>query len=132
METKHLSRIPFGQLAIIALDNCRELGEKVNRHVVERRKRALSEQEQDFYLDEIKDSYLVPVNNVRFANGEGKAVLQQTVRGKDIYIISDVGNYSCTYKMFGITTHMGPDEHLGWETCTYCQPVYWCYQWIWC
>ncbi|HHU48840.1 MAG TPA: ribose-phosphate pyrophosphokinase [Clostridiales bacterium] len=112
METKHLSRIPFGQLAIIALDNCRELGEKVNRHVVERRKRALSEQEQDFYLDEIKDSYLVPVNNVRFANGEGKAVLQQTVRGKDIYIISDVGNYSCTYKMFGITTHMGPDEHF--------------------
>lgn len=38
METKHLSRIPFGQLAIIAMDNCRELGEKVNKHIVERRK----------------------------------------------------------------------------------------------
>ena len=112
MAMKHFSRIPFGQLAIIAMDNCRELGEKVNNHVVERRRRVRSENEQDSYLEEIKDSYIVPVDNVRFANGEGKAVLKQTVRGKDIYIISDVGNYSCTYKMFGINTHMGPDEHF--------------------
>ncbi|NMA64857.1 MAG: ribose-phosphate pyrophosphokinase [Clostridiaceae bacterium] len=112
MKMKHFSRIPFGQLAVIAMDNCRELGEKINKHVVARRKRVRSEHEQDFYLDEIKNNYMVPVNNVRFANGEGKAVLEQTVRGKDIYIISDVGNYSCTYKMFGITTHMGPDEHF--------------------
>jgi len=112
METKHLSRIPFGQLAIIAMDNCRELGEKVNKLILERRKKSLAESGQDIYLDEIKENYLVPVNNVRFANGEGKAVLQETVRGKDIYILSDVGNYSCTYKMFGITTHMGPDEHF--------------------
>jgi len=112
MAMKHFSRIPFGQLAIIAMDNCRELGEKVNNHVVERRRRVRSENEQDIYLEEIKESYIVPVDNVRFANGEGKAVLKQTVRGKDIYIISDVGNYSCTYKMFGINTHMGPDEHF--------------------
>jgi ribose-phosphate pyrophosphokinase len=112
MEIKSFSRIPFGQLAIIAMDNCRELGEKVNEHVVERRNRDWSEQNQNFYLDEIKESYMVEVDNVRFSNGEGKAVLRETIRGKDIYIISDVGNYSCTYKMFGITTHMGPDEHF--------------------
>jgi ribose-phosphate pyrophosphokinase len=112
MEGKPFSKIPFGQLAIIAMDNCRELGEKVNKHLVERRKSNIDDQQKDFYLDEIKDSYLVPVNNIRFSNGEGKATLSQTVRGKDIYIISDVGNYSCTYKMFGITTHMGPDEHF--------------------
>ena len=114
MHMKHPSRIPFGQLAILAMDNCRELGEKVNRHVVERRKQYWSEQEQyqDFYLNEIKDNYLVEVQSVRFANGEGKAVINETVRGKDIYIISDVGNYSCTYKMFGLETHMGPDEHF--------------------
>ncbi|HHY81628.1 MAG TPA: ribose-phosphate pyrophosphokinase [Clostridiales bacterium] len=112
MDTKPLSRIPFGQLAIIAMDNCRELGEKVNAHVVNRRKSYLADVDQNLYLDEIKDSYLVPVNNIRFSNGEGKATLNETVRGKDIYIISDVGNYSCTYTMFGITTHMGPDEHF--------------------
>ena len=112
MEIKSFSRIPFGQLAIIAMDNCRELGEKVNEQLVERRNRDRSEQHQNFYLDEIKESYMVEVDNVRFSNGEGKAVLNETIRGKDIYIISDVGNYSCTYKMFGITTHMGPDEHF--------------------
>ncbi|NLC45323.1 MAG: ribose-phosphate pyrophosphokinase [Clostridiales bacterium] len=112
MEIKSFSRIPFGQLAIIAMDNCRDLGMKVNEQVVERRNSDWSEQHQNFYLDEIKESYMVDVDNVRFSNGEGKAVLNETIRGKDIYIISDVGNYSCTYKMFGITTHMGPDEHF--------------------
>jgi ribose-phosphate pyrophosphokinase len=112
MDSKPFSRIPFGQLAIIAMDNCCKMGEKVNEHVVVRRKNDWSEQHQEFYLDEIKDSYLVSVNNVRFSNGEGKASLNETVRGKDIYILSDVGNYSCTYNMFGITTHMGPDEHF--------------------
>ncbi len=112
MEIKSFSRIPFGQLAIIAMNNCRELGEKVNEQVVDRRNRDWSEQNQNFYLDEIKESYMVDVDNVRFSNGEGKAVLRETIRGKDIYIISDVGNYSCTYKMFGVTTHMGPDEHF--------------------
>lgn len=63
MEMKHFSRIPFGQLAIIALDNCRELGEKVNNHVVERRQHDWDEHHQHVYLDEIKDSYLVPVND---------------------------------------------------------------------
>jgi ribose-phosphate pyrophosphokinase len=112
MENIHFSKIPFGQLAIIALDNCRELGEKINRHLVERRTKAQDGKQTDYYMDEIKSSYLVPVDCVRFSNGEGKAVLTETVRGKDIYIISDVGNYSCTYKMFGITTHVGPDEHF--------------------
>ena len=112
MDKKSISRIPFGQLAIIALENCRELGEKVNQELVRRRASDYADQSQEIYLDEIKDSYLVAVNNVRFSNGEGKATLNETVRGKDIYILSDVGNYSCTYKMFGITTHMGPDEHF--------------------
>ena len=112
MDIRPFSRIPFGQLAIIALDNCRDLGEKVNKHLVDRRNSNWTDQHQEYYLDEIKDSYMVSVDNVRFSNGEGKASLNKTVRGKDIYIISDVGNYSCTYKMFGITTHMGPDEHF--------------------
>lgn len=112
MEFKPFSKIPFGQLSIISLDNCSELGEKINNQLVERRKTYWSEQHQEYYLDEIKDSYLVSVSNVRFSNGEGKATLKETVRGKDIYILSDVGNYSCTYDMFGIKTHMGPDEHF--------------------
>jgi len=59
-----------------------------------------------------KKSYVIDISDVRFANGEGKVVLQETVRGKDIYILADVGNYSCTYNMFGYENRLGPDEHF--------------------
>lgn len=47
----------------------------------------------------------------RFSTGDGKAVLGHTVRGYDLYILADVGNYSCTYPMFGKETPMSPDDH---------------------
>ncbi len=59
-----------------------------------------------------KKTYVIKINDVRFANGEGKVVLQETVRGKDIFILADVGNHSCTYNMFGYENRMGPDEHF--------------------
>lgn len=59
-----------------------------------------------------KDSFIIPTNLVRFNNGEGKAVIEDSVRDKDLYIISDIGNHSMTYKMYGYLNHMGPDEHF--------------------
>ena len=59
-----------------------------------------------------KDSFIIPTNLVRFNNGEGKAVIEDSVRDKDLYIISDIGNHSMTYKMYGYINHMGPDEHF--------------------
>ncbi|MFO7612843.1 MAG: ribose-phosphate pyrophosphokinase [Clostridia bacterium] len=59
-----------------------------------------------------RKTYVLKINDVRFANGEGKVVLQETVRGMDIFILADVGNYSCTYNMFGTENRMGPDEHF--------------------
>ena len=85
-------------LGIIALRSCVELGDAVNKFIQEAR--------------DNKDSYIIPLNEVRFANGEGKVKISETVRGKDIYILCDIGNYSCTYKMFGFEHHMGPDEHF--------------------
>lgn len=61
---------------------------------------------------DLEGSYIIPIDQVRFSNGEGKVRHTRTVRGRDIYILADVGNYSCTYRMFGFETHMGPDEHL--------------------
>ena len=86
------------ELGIIALESCRELGEQVNKIIQQKRN--------------TEESLLIPTNEIRFPNGEGKVKLPETVRGKDIYILCDVGNYSCTYKMFGFTNHKGPDEHF--------------------
>ena len=86
------------ELGIIALESCRELGQQVNKIIQQKRN--------------IEESLLIPTNEIRFSNGEGKVKLPETVRGNDIYILCDVGNYSCTYKMFGFTNHKGPDEHF--------------------
>lgn len=99
-------RFPVGDLNLIVFDSCRELGDKVNRHLIEMRNKS------DNLFEKGKESYILNVNTVRFSNGEGKITLEETVRGKDLYILTDVGNYSCTYQLFGLETHMGPDEHF--------------------
>ena len=38
-------------------------------------------------------------------------MIKDTVRGKDLYILVDVGNYSLTYNMFGTDNRMSPDDH---------------------
>lgn len=40
-----------------------------------------------------------------------KCVIDETVRGHDVYIICDVFNYGVTYKMYGVENHMSPDDH---------------------
>ncbi|GAA0675449.1 MAG: ribose-phosphate pyrophosphokinase [Clostridium cadaveris] len=110
MEIKSPLSIPNGQLAIIALDSIGVLGKKIDSSLVKCRKSMING-EEDVYLD-AKDSYLIGSDTIRFSNGEGKVVLEDTVRGKDVYILCDVGNYGCTYKMFGRINHKSPDDHF--------------------
>ena len=79
-------------LKLIVLENCKDLGMKVNKH--------------------LNNDCLVPIINSRFANGEGKVKIEDTVRDKDLYIISDVGNYSINYELHGLKHYMSPDEHF--------------------
>lgn len=90
-----------GELGLIVLSSSAELGRLIDERIKQLRGEESAE-----------ESYIIPIQEVRFSNGEGKIKLLDTVRGKDIYIIADVGNYSCTYKMFGFENHMGPDEHF--------------------
>lgn len=92
-------REAVGDLGIILLNGSREFGKLVDEDLVAMRRAE-------------NKTYVVKVNDIRFSNGEGKVVLNETVRGKDIYILADVGNYGCTYDMFGYENRMGPDEHF--------------------
>ena len=58
-----------------------------------------------------RPTYIVNVDLPRFGTGEGKGVMKQSVRGMDLYLLVDVVNYSKTYRMFGETNHMSPDDH---------------------
>lgn len=55
---------------------------------------------------------IVPVEQPRFSNREGKIVLGSTVRDKEVFILSDVGNHGVTYKLYGQDRIMTPDEHF--------------------
>lgn len=59
-----------------------------------------------------KDDILIKHEEPRFVTGEGKSVLKDSIRGKDVYIISDITNYSVKYKMRGYENQMSPDDHF--------------------
>ena len=58
------------------------------------------------------DSFILESECPRFASGDGKGLIKSTVRGKDLFIITDMGNYSCTYTYFGKENAMSPDDHF--------------------
>lgn len=101
---------PKGELGIVALKSCSELGKQIDQYLRGKRENRL--QSRELGVKQTEKSYLIEVEEVRFSNGEGKVVIKESVRGKDIFILCDIGNYSCTYDMFGFTNHMGPDEHF--------------------
>lgn len=92
-------------LGILVMNGTEDISKKVNDHL--RKLYASFEGPQQNV-----DSFLLGVQCPRFQSGDGKAVLNQSVRGLDVYIISDVGNYNCTYDMFGHVIPMSPDEHF--------------------
>ncbi len=66
------------------------------------------------YLSQISKQKSVSIIEAvlpRFATGDAKGVLNESVRGKDVYVIVDVGNYSLTYKMRNTMNNMSPDDH---------------------
>ncbi len=104
---------PVGPLGIIALEGSKELGHLIDGHIVARRRKLLeANPEYADRSDLSRDSFLVPSTCYRFSNGEGKAIIHETVRGYDTFILADIGNYSCRFKMFGMEVPMSPDDHF--------------------
>ncbi len=102
----------FGPVGILALPGAVDFSAKVNHYLLERRREYLDViAEEDMDPGFLRDDYRIPLNLVRFSSGEGKAIIESTVRGHDLYLICDPLNYSCTYKMFGFENRMSPDDH---------------------
>ncbi len=107
-----IETIPVGPLGIIPLSSCAELGEKVDKYLVDWRHANTSEHKESIIFSGYeKDSYVVKASVPRFGSGEAKAIINESVRGKDLYLIVDVCNYSLTYSLCGQTNRMSPDDH---------------------
>ncbi len=110
---RNLETIPVGELGIIALQSCEMLGKKIDAHIVQwRREREHEHKGNPLLQTYSRDSYLIDTKVPRFGSGEAKGLINDTVRGCDLFILVDVCNYSLTYSLFGHTNRMSPDDHF--------------------
>jgi len=111
-EIRNLETIPVGSLGIVALQSCKEMGDKIDSYLVKWREERENEHKDSLAFScYMRPSYLLKTNVPRFGSGEAKGLILESVRGTDLYILVDVCNYSLTYKMGGQENHMSPDDH---------------------
>lgn len=88
-------------LGIIAMKGTEELAAKINNYLI----RWADRNGMPY------DDFMIEATCPRFASGDAKGLIKNTVRGKDLFILIDVGNYSCKYKFFDQENYMSPDDH---------------------
>ncbi|MDE5834097.1 MAG: ribose-phosphate pyrophosphokinase [Ruminococcus sp.] len=89
-------------IGIIAMESVKEIGAKIDSYLVEWARKAGFE----------TDTFLIESECPRFSSGDGKGLIKSTIRGKDLFIIVDVGNYNIKYNYFGKENAMSPDDHF--------------------
>lgn len=92
-------QIDTDNLRLIIFDSAKELGEKVNEHLLNL-----------YHLDKDKYTFIVPINQNFFEDGHLKVEINETVRGKDVFMLTDIGNYSISYKIHGHMNYASPND----------------------
>ena len=110
---QEVQTIPYGPLGIIALPGCEELASKIDAYLVKWRKEQADEHKDTIaFYGYQRDTYMIDTTIARFGSGEGKAVINDTIRGYDLYIVVDCFNYSVKYNMYGMDVPKSPDDHF--------------------
>ena len=90
---RNLENIPVGALGIIALDGCKDMGSRVDDYLVKWRREDGHIHKNDVsFTGYEKDTYLIDAKVPRFGSGEAKGIINESVRGKDLYLMVDVCN----------------------------------------
>ena len=104
--------IPVAPLKLVVMDSAVNLGENVNNHLVSFRKSVKNiAKNNPAFEGYLSDNYILDSTCYRFGSGEGKALLSESIRGKDLFILTDVCNHSISYKINGYTNYKSPDDH---------------------
>ncbi len=85
------------KLKLIVLKSMLELGTEVDKYLGE-------------YYGNENDTFILPIKETWFNDGHGKVELLDSVRGQDVYIMQDIGNYSLSYEMHGFINHTSPND----------------------
>ncbi len=112
MKKHNLETLPVGSLGLIPLKSCETLGKAVDKYLVQWHKERSNE-----YINSLpvfnyqKDSYIIDAKVPRFGSGEAKGIINESVRGDDLYLMVDVTNYNLHYSLCGYKNSMSPDDH---------------------
>ena len=90
----------FADLNVIGMRGCEDFVSQVDGYLKEWRRH------------DNEGTFLIQANCPRFGSGEGKGMLKESIRGNDVYIITDIFNYGVTYNMYQMTVPMSPDDHF--------------------
>lgn len=87
------------RLRLMVFRSALDLGGKVDEHLLKK-----------YQLDPEKYTFMVPITQNFFDDGHLKVQINETVREKDMFLLTDIGNYSLTYQMHGLVNHMSPND----------------------
>ncbi len=105
--------LPVAPLKIVPLVGCESMAESLNAHIKKTRKRMCKNNPQlEMIPGYLSDTYLSYPEINRHGTGEGSIKLSESLRGSDLFILSDITNPTGTYSIFGKTNHMSPDNHF--------------------
>ncbi len=111
--SRYLENLPAAPLKLAALDSVVALGQEVDKQLVLTRKQLLKEQPETLSTSGYEnDTYLAKFETPRFGTGEAKGSMLESIRGTDLFILSDVVNHSITYNINGKVNHKSPDDHF--------------------
>ena len=103
--------MPVAPLGLVVHDSCQKLGKDIDKKISEYRKHQnLNHRDTAAFFGYEKDSYIIDCEWPRFGTGEGKSVLRDTARGRDIYILADICNHSNSFTVNGFVHYMSPDD----------------------
>ena len=104
--------IPVAPLKLVVLESATALGSSVNSHLIDFRRSIKNVAKNDpAFEGYVSDNYILNTACYRFGSGEGKAVIQESIRGKDLFILVDVCNHSISYNLNGYLNYKSPDDH---------------------
>lgn len=86
-------------LRLMVFQSAEDLGQKVDEHLLNM-----------YGLDKDEYTFMVPIKENFFDDGHFKVEIKETVRGKDMFMLTDIGNYIIEYKMRGMINHTSPND----------------------
>ncbi len=92
----------YGDVCIIPMRGCLDFARQVEDYL-------RADSNECAYLPE---HVIVNPKVIRFGNGEGKVVFDESLRGRDVYILCDPYNYGESFTMYEREFFMTPDDHF--------------------